>query len=212
MPNIDYTGNTKKEKEKKEKDNLPEKKKIEAVVVTPVIVQRKSLGRKFRDMMVAAKFKDVARYIGVEVLKPAAQAMIFDSLTKGSERVIYPDRTQIRRPISGSPRITYTSYNNPINRDRIRYGPVATAPRTTARARTEDLILATREEAELVLERMQDIIDTYEVVSVADLNELVGLQASHVDNKWGWTYVGDVQIRAIREGYLLDLPPAEAIP
>ena len=58
---------------------------------------------------------------------------------------------------------------------------------------------------------MNDIIDTYEVVSVADLNELVGLPTSYMDNKWGWIYLGDVQVRQIREGFLIDLPSAEPI-
>ena len=58
---------------------------------------------------------------------------------------------------------------------------------------------------------MNDIIDTYEVVTVADLNELVGFPTNHVDNKWGWSYLADVQVRQIREGYLIDFPPAEPI-
>ncbi len=35
----------------------------------------------------------------------------------------------------------------------------------------------------MVLERMNDIIDTYEVVSVADLHDLVGRPKSYVDEK-----------------------------
>jgi hypothetical protein len=62
-----------------------------------------------------------------------------------------------------------------------------------------------------VLERMQDIIDKYEVVSVSDLYELLGLPSSYQDNKWGWNYLGDVQVRQIREGYLIDFPSAEPI-
>ncbi len=56
---------------------------------------------------------------------------------------------------------------------------------------------------------MNDIIETYEVASVADLQDLVGLPSSHVDNKWGWINLHDVQIRQIREGYVIDLPQAE---
>lgn len=213
---IDYTGNTHKEKEKKEKPDLPEKK-IEKVVVHDVIIQKKSLGRKFRDMLIKAQFRSVLSYLGHEVFEPAVRAMFFDALTKGGERVIWPDSGARRRYPGppGSSRVTYTSYNNPINRapqssERIRYGPVAALPRG-ARVRTDDVILASREEAERVLESMQDIIDVYEVVSVADLYELVGLQTSYTDNKFGWSHVGNVEIRGIREGWLIDLPQAEPI-
>jgi hypothetical protein len=209
MAEIDYAGNTKKDKEKK---NLPDKKKVEKVVVQPVVVQKRSLGRKIRDLFIEADFKSVSRYVAGEVILPAIRSMLFDGLTKGGERIIYGEPAVRRRQFGPGPRITY---NNPINRgyrdERIQYGQVVRAPRSTPRARTEDLILSSKEEAELVLERMQDIIDTYEVVSVADLNDLVGLPTTHVDNKWGWNFIGDVQIRAIREGYLIDLPQAEAI-
>ena len=58
---------------------------------------------------------------------------------------------------------------------------------------------------------MNDIIDQFEVASVADLNDLVGFPTSYTDNKWGWIYLGDVQIRQVREGYLIDLPSPEPI-
>lgn len=79
--------------------------------------------------------------------------------------------------------------------------------------RVDDLyiILSTRDEAERVLEQLMLIIDKYEVTSIADLRELVGLPTTHVDQKWGWDRLNDVVIRQVREGYLLDLPPADQI-
>lgn len=74
-----------------------------------------------------------------------------------------------------------------------------------------DIVVGTREEAELVVERLGDILETYDVVSLADLNELLGLQTSPIDNKWGWTFIKNVPIRQIRQGYLLELPPLEEI-
>ena len=44
-----------------------------------------------------------------------------------------------------------------------------------------------------------------------DLYDLTGLPSAHVDNKWGWTYLTNTEIRQIRDGYLLDLPPMEEI-
>jgi hypothetical protein len=207
MGNVDYTGNTKKDKEKR---NLPEKK-VEKVVLTPVIIQKKSLGRKIHDLMVKADFRSVARFVAAEVFLPSVRAMVYDGLTKGGERIIYGEPAIQRRNYGSGPRVTYSSpiFRSPREPERIRYGAVATS-RTPARAR-EDFIIASREETELVLERMQDILDLYEIVSVADLNDLLGVEGPYTDNKWGWSSVGDARIREIREGYLLDLPPAEPI-
>jgi len=74
-----------------------------------------------------------------------------------------------------------------------------------------EIILISREDAETVLERLVDIIDKYDVASVADLHDLVGLPTTYVDNKWGWTNLAQVDIRQIREGFLIDLPSAEQI-
>jgi hypothetical protein len=74
-----------------------------------------------------------------------------------------------------------------------------------------EIILASKADAEAVLEEMMDVINDYDVVSVADLNACLGRPSSYVDNNWGWTILKPVDIRQIREGFLLDLPPAEAI-
>ncbi len=206
----DYQGNSKKIKES---ETVPVKK-IERVVATEVIVPKRSIGRKFKDLFIEADFKTVVKYVGSDVLLPAARNMIVDASSKGVERLLYGE-SAIRRRNYGAPgpRVTY---NNPISRgyrespfQGSRHAPsVSPEPRSSRHGR-DNFILSSREEAELVLERMNDIIDTYEVASVADLNDLVGLPTTHVDNKWGWVYLGDVQIRQIREGYLIDFPPAE---
>lgn len=201
----DYTGNSKKAKET---PKVPAKN-VEKVVVGEVVVQKKSLGRKFRDLFIEADFKSVVSYVASDVLLPAARNMIVDSATKGIERMMYGESAVRRRNYGHGSRITY---NNPINRGYRDSAPSRrTMPTRSIQRSREDFVLSSREEAELVLERMNDIIDTYEVVSVADLNDLVGHPTSHVDNKWGWVDLGHVQIRQIREGYLIDFPPAEEI-
>lgn len=188
-------------------------KNIERVVAGEVIVQKKSISRKFKDLFVEADFRSVLRYVSMDVLLPAARNMIVDASTKGVERLLYGESAVRRRNMGIGPRITY---NNPINRDyrgtSVRYAPpVSSEPRISRRSQ-DNFILSSREEAELVLERMNDIIENYEIASVADLNELIGLPSTHVDNKWGWMFLGNVQIRQIREGFLIDFPPAEPIP
>lgn len=205
----DYHGNSKKKKAAIGKEEKP--KVLARVTSDDVVVQKKSLGRKAKDLFIEADFKGVIHYVAVDVLLPAARNMIVDASTKGIERMMYGESVRRGRSIhSGGPRITY---NNPVSRG---FGEPRFAPRVDRNPRgqrktADDYIISSREEAELVLERMNDIIDNYDVVSVADLCELVGLPASHTDNKWGWGYLGNVPIRQIREGYLIDLPPAEPI-
>lgn len=207
----DYAGNSHKAKDAEKTPPTPPKK-VEKVIKGTAIVQKKSLGRKFRDIFVEADFKSVVKYVVSDVLIPAARNMIVDASTKGVERMMYGDRGR-RYPWGSSGPAPRFTYNNPINRPypgRMAPG-VEPGPRRSSRHDQGDFILSSREEADMVLERMNDILSQYEVASVADLKELVGFPSSHVDNKWGWVYLGDVQIRQVREGYLLDLPAAEPL-
>jgi hypothetical protein len=212
----DYQGNSRnKNKEEKPKDQPP--KVVEKVVVGEVIVQKRTLGRKFKDVVALADFRGVSRYIIYDVLVPAFRNMMVDGATQGIERLVYGESSIRRRNYGPGPDRTHITYNSPINRGyRDVRGPRFAPPISALPRRSvynqNDVIISSREEAEIVLERMGDIIDRYEVASVADLNDLLGVPTRYTDNKWGWIDLRDVPIRQIREGFLLDLPPAEPIP
>lgn len=76
---------------------------------------------------------------------------------------------------------------------------------------TPEVILPTRSDAEAVLEMMLNYLDKYGVVALAELHELVGLETSHTDQKWGWTVLRNIPIRQVRDGYTIELPPMEEI-
>jgi hypothetical protein len=72
-----------------------------------------------------------------------------------------------------------------------------------------EVILDTKIEAETVAEKLYDIIEKYGHVTVADLNDLIGETSQYTDHKYGWTDLRGLDIRRIREGYLLILPDPE---
>lgn len=206
---MDYQSNSKKEKVAAE---VKKSKNVERVVTGEVLVKKKSVGTKFKDLFIAADFRSVFQYVVSDVLIPAARNMIVDGASKGVERMMYGDRGRYRTP-GGRQIITYNNVgmNRGMGGSPMRTAPPITVGSRTQRAVRDEFIIATREEAERVLEMMNDIIDTYDVVSVADFNEMIGYPSDTVDNKWGWTYLNNAQVRQIREGFVLDLPPAEPI-
>lgn len=210
MPPEDYTGNAKKlrQQQQEPKTSRPEKK-VSKVVVSEVVVKKRTLGQKIRSLFVEADLRSVVRYVGQDVLVPAMRNLIVDSATKGVERMMYGEsnRYRSRFPYNQGPRVTYQT---PVSRGL----PMRSAPPVTSAPRTrhqDDLILASREEAEAVLEGLIEIIDNFDAATVADLNELCGFPTSHIDNKWGWTALGTAAIRQVRDGYMLELPPPEPI-
>ncbi len=213
--NMDYPSNSNKANNDKK---IPEKK-VEKVVTGAVISKKKSTGSKFKSVFFGGEFKGAFRYILADVLLPATRNLLVDATTKGIETIVYGEsrRTQPRRAPEYSNRVQYNRPTNrgvdPFERDRpFMPGSRTSKPfRTETRQSTSDIILASREEADLVLERLIDIVDLYDVVSLADLYDLVGLPSSHTDNKWGWTYLNNGLVTQVREGFLLQLPPMEAI-
>lgn len=209
---MDYQGNSKKQRESAEKKKT-EEKIVEKVISGNVTEKKKPLAERFKDTFLGGDAQSVARYIGAEVLLPALRNLIVDATTKGIERMIYGERPMNRQP-DYRPRITY---NTPVNR-RYSYSP---DPRTRANLPDQpsyptprnqnSLILSSRDDADQVLEQMQNIIDKYDVASVADLRQLVGLDVQFTDNKWGWLSLRGATVSQIREGFLLELPPEEPL-
>ena len=185
---------------------------VEKVVSGEVRQRQKSMGRRFKTLLFGGEAKNAVGYVIGDVLLPAFKNMVVDATSKGMERVVYGDSAPRRRPNeSRGPRV---SYNTPVSRyGSNRPGMLPDQPplSRTPRREANEIILSTRNEASTVLERLCDIVDKYDVASVADLHDLVGLPTTYVDNKWGWTALVDSDIQQIREGFLLNLPPVEPI-
>jgi hypothetical protein len=212
---MDYQGNPDK---KPDKDKKPEKN-IEKVVTGEVIQKPTGIGRKFKTIFFGGDMKSSVRYVAADVLLPALRDILVDVITSGAKRMVYGESFYRRRPTEMRSRTSYNAiYSNPID---VRSRPMdprdrARLPDQPHQGRQErfdpgSFVAARREDAERVIERMSDILDMYEVVSLADLLDLLGKISSPIDNKWGWTYLKNVEIRQVREGWLIELPELEAI-
>lgn len=188
----------------------PPEKNVQQVVTGEAASRKKSLGRRFRDVFIGGDTKSVVAYVIGDVLVPQAKDMLAEAISSGFERLIYgdssPGRRFGRRPPTGPGPTNYTRYavrgNNPIGRQ----GHEDRRPVTVRTQDIDDILLATRVEAEMVVDRMYDLLRDYETVTVADLHSLVGLSSSYTDQKWGWTDLQGTDIRRVRDGYILVLP------
>lgn len=197
---------------KKSKDAKPDKK-IEKVVEGPVIGRKPSFVQKIKGVFIGGEAKTALSYIGYEVMLPALRNMVVEAATKGIERMIYGESQPRRQGYTGGSRV---QYNSPVQRYGMRQNTPYNSPGAARSRRSNDyepmeLIFASRDEADTVLDTMLNIVDQYEMVSVADLHELAGLPANHTDNKWGWVSLRGTSVRQIRGGYIIDLPPVEPL-
>jgi hypothetical protein len=197
---------------KKTKPMSPDQKNVTKVVTGEVVQRKKSLGRRFKDIFMGGDIRGVTRYIAADVLLPAVRNMVVDATTEGIRRAVYGE-SPARRGRSSDPMRSRVSYHSPMERSPMRPTMLPDQPPYSARRKQDpnEIILVSREEAELVVERLADLIDNFDVATVGDFHELVGLPSTYVDNKWGWTAIRGVDIRQVREGYLIELPPIEPI-
>ena len=68
-----------------------------------------------------------------------------------------------------------------------------------------------RGEAEIVLSRMDELIDTYGIVTIADLYDLAGVTGDYTTNNYGWTNIRNAEVVRVRDGYIIKMPKAMPI-
>lgn len=205
----DYPSNNKdaSEEEIQEKDNV---KKIDKVVNGKVVRRKKTKWSQFSE-----KFEGAWEYVAKEVLIPAAKDMLSDAVAQGTDSILFDESrntTRPRRRSSGhNGHVSYNRYSS--SSPSKRREPVRQEPTISGRARAthdfDEILLATRIEAEEVIDRLYDLINQYDTASVADLYELVGIQGKYTDARWGWFDLRGTTARRTRRGYLLDLPAPE---
>lgn len=199
------------------KDEPKAKKEVEKIADGKVV--KKSRATKLAETFLGGDIRDVVSYVAFDVVIPSAKSTFLDVITQGLERLLYGETRSDRSRTSNHR--NYTSYsqryrghaNNSSYNGRIDTYK-ANDRSNHAKVYSEefnDIVLNTRDEAEAVLTRMYDAIDTYGVVSVAELYSLVGISSDYTQENWGWKDLRSAHIQRIRDGFRINLPKPEEV-
>lgn len=186
------------------KKEQAERKKIQKVVSGKVRTKKKSELSKLSDIFIAEDVRNVKSYVLMDVLVPAVKKAIYDIVTDGVDMILFGG-TGGKRKRSTADRVSYNRYYGDQNRRSDERSSVSRG------YSFDDVILDTRPEAEEVLSAMDGILDAYGIVTVADLNDLVGVTGQYTDNKYGWNSLRTAEVIHVRDGYMLKLPRAVPI-
>ena len=187
----------------KEEQKASSEKKIEKVVQGEVKTKKKSEIQKLGSIFISEDVNNVKDYILMDVLVPSIKNAIYELVTGSLDMIFFNGQGRLTKK-SQSSTVSYSRYYDQ-KRDADR-GCSGTRPATGYDY--NDIILETRGEAEDVLDRMSELIDTYGQVTVADLYDLVGITGNYTDNKYGWVNIRNAEPIRVRNGYLLKLPKA----
>ena len=158
--------------------------------------------RKLTDIFISEDVTNVKDYIIFDVVVPALKKAIYDLVVGTLDMSLYGGRGNSNRPKAD--KVSYRDYND-ISRSGNCSGD---RTRTTSGYSYDDIVVETRGEAETVLSRMDEIMEEYSIVRVADLYDLVGVTGDYTDNNYGWTNIRNAKIVRVRDGYKIDMPRA----
>ena len=194
-----------------------ERKQLQKIVdVQPKKVKRSLIGRLVSGVMGPDGIPSIGAYVNDEIIKPAIKNIIVDAVTSGINMVMYGEKNpnrgrspQYGRPAPHRPGVNYSNrYRNqdPPEERRV-------SVRSAARYGVEEYILDDRDSASHVLVTLCESADRYNVVSVADYYDLIGVPTQYTDNNHGWTIdsISRATILPVRGGYIIKFPPVEVI-
>ena len=188
-------------KEKKEKTEVVERK-VEKVTTGGVRTKKKS---KIVDSFISEDIADVKNYLIGDILIPTLKKTLSDMVSNGIDMMLFGEVRGRDKKRGRAGHVNYRDYYERRDDDR--------RERRSSRYDYDDIILDNRGEAELVLDRMDEIIDRYGAVSITDLYDLVGYDGGkYTDSKYGWTSLRSADVQRTRHGgYSLKLPSAKPI-
>ena len=195
-----YPSNSFKSKEEAAEKALKVEKRVDKPVVKTAKRRKKNPTQKLVDIFLPEDVSSVKTYILQDVIIPKVKDVLHDI---GSEAWDSFWGVTGRAKSTGASKISYRSYYE-------KKSPKDAASYTQTRTGYgyDDIVLESRGEAEEVLTRMDELIETYGVVSVADLYDLVGITCQYTDNNYGWSNIHNARVVRIRDGYVIKMPKA----
>lgn len=195
---------------KKSKEEAVDQSRVKKVISGNILKKQKNFLDKVAETFFGDDAKEVGRYVIWDVLIPAAKNTLSEMVSTGIEMILFGEsrgpsrkRYKDRNVIPYSTISQSRSRETPIDRESFR-----DRDRSRTKYRFDDLVIETKDEAYEVLDQMVTLTEDYGDASVGDLYDCLGLTSDFPDRKWGWTSLNRATVSRVRDGYILNLPPA----
>lgn len=161
-----------------------ERPKVEQVTTAKVVSPKKSF------------WSDVLKPFIVDTVLPIVQPLFKEGVRAIGDAIMDAVLNDARPQPQQRSNTPYHSYSRSTTKARKPVG----------NNRVVNIVLTERREVSNIIDKLQDIIDQYEVATVADLYSLVGLPSKYVDNDWGWSDIGSPRTVRVDGGFQIVLP------
>lgn len=197
----------------------PQKEEVTKVISGEPIVRKKSLLKQFTSTFTPTSTKSVVEWVYTGVIIPAVKQLIFESAKQGLSMKLFGDSAPggYQAPGFGQS-VAYTAYNRMsqpmvapavLNRPDPRMPqPGQMTPHGKRMHDFKEILIPSRAEAIVVLEKLYSLLSQFEVVTVADFYSACGITPAFPDEQWGWFSLQGSDVAHTSQGWLVDLPPA----
>lgn len=202
-----YPNNSHKAREERRRRSIEEKKKTQKVVTGSAKRKKKTGMQKLAGSFISEDAHTVKEYILRDVIIPTAIDTIVSIIKNGTDMMFYGEVRKDTRRLPGS-KFSYTNYNN-ISK---KYESGSRRSRLMSEYDYDEIELDSRGDAEAVLMQMDEIIDQYGVVSIADFYDCVGITGTASDEDYGWDNLKSAHpVRVRGGGWVIKFPRAKQI-
>jgi len=164
---------------------------------------------------VGTNSNSIGYYLIWDIIVPAAKSMINDAVIGGVEMALFGEnsgRGSSRHRRRNESIVSYGSFfedRQPRSRSRRR----SSSRRDYVRVppyhnRLEGISFERRGDAEAALDALIDVLEKYEVVSIADFYEIADIAtlSNFTDQDWGWDNLSSASVIHTRDGFIIDFP------
>lgn len=173
--------------------------------ITPVasgMVKKTSGFSKFISDFFAADAQTIGNHLVTDVLKPAALRLIDEVVTTAKDVALYGENAP---PTQKKPGVMATK----ISYDKASEKRVAPSVDTK---KFDYPVVSSKKDADVVIKQMSNILEQYDVVTVADLYELCDINDfPYTANSYGWDNLGDLIVVHTADGWLIKPPNPQPI-
>lgn len=208
-----YPNNSDRAKMRQDRDEEITQK-VNKVTKGKVTQKKKSFFKRMKESFGIKESQGVFDYIFFDIIIPATQNMVLDSIINGAEMAILGEtrRGRSRRGYGDGrgyryDRVSYRDDGRGYGRDRREEDREGRRLPSSIRD-YEDILFDSQRDAEDVISGLVDMIDAYGQATVRDLYDLSGLSCDYTCGNFGWHNLSSARIKPGRDGYYLDLPRA----
>lgn len=176
-------------------NNLEPVDKDISVVTTGRVKTRKGGG-------IANEIRGIGNSLFETIILPAMKSAVVDFFSNGVDMVVHGRSSGSPRGVGG-----HTSYNK---RYKTRQKPWQNRSSRQNIQQTEevfeDIFFDERDDAELVLGRMMELVHEYGQATMGDLYSMCGLSPNYIHEDWGWNNLNNCRVQYTMNGYVIDFP------